>query len=230
MLPHRHGHRALLRRARRGGSRRALTGLLAISLVAGIGLAVPLAAGAKEGDTWTPSDWTGEVAGPPVPGTGLPAAAVPAIPVALPEGYDVVADLRGPGPVRPGGEGRHAAAGRPDQGDLRQHADGLDPAGLRRRRPERAQGGSRARLDDERARPAAARERGDLPGMAARARPVRHPLRQRHAARASCTSAGTTASGGATTPSAAGPSSRAASRRPARAVTPSATATTSTSR
>jgi hypothetical protein len=89
VLPHRHGHRALLRRARRGGSRRALTGLLAIGVVVGIGLAVPLAAGAKEGDTWTPSDWTGEVAGPPVPGTGLPAAAAPAIPVALPEGYDV---------------------------------------------------------------------------------------------------------------------------------------------
>ena len=95
MLPHRHGHRALLRRARRGGSRRALTGLLAIGLVAGIGLAVPLAAGAKEGDTWTPSDWTGEVAGPPVPGTGLPAAAAPAIPVALPEGYDVAPTYEG---------------------------------------------------------------------------------------------------------------------------------------
>jgi hypothetical protein len=57
--------------------------------VAGVGLALPLTAGAKEGDTWTPSTWTGEVAGPPVPGTGLPAAAAPAIPVALPEGYDV---------------------------------------------------------------------------------------------------------------------------------------------
>ena len=95
MLPHRHGHRALLRRARRGGGRRALTGLLALGLVAGLGLAAPLAAGAKEGDTWTPSDWTGEVAGPPVPGTGLPAAAAPAIPVALPEGYDVAPTYEG---------------------------------------------------------------------------------------------------------------------------------------
>ena len=89
MLPQRHGHRALLRRVRRGGSRRALTGILALGLVAGLGLAVPLAAGAREGTTWTPSDWTGEVAGPPVPGTGLPPAPAPAIAVALPEGYDV---------------------------------------------------------------------------------------------------------------------------------------------
>ena len=59
MLPHRHGHRASLRRAQRGRSRRALTGILVLALVAGVGLALPLTAGAKEGDTWTPSTWTG---------------------------------------------------------------------------------------------------------------------------------------------------------------------------
>ena len=62
----------------------------ALSLLAGIGLALPLTAGAAAWmDGWEPSTWTGEVAGPPVPGTGLPPAAVPAIAQPLPEGYDV---------------------------------------------------------------------------------------------------------------------------------------------
>ncbi len=60
-----------------------------MSLVAGLHLAEPMSAGAKGSDVWQPSDWTGEVAGPPVPGTGLPPAAVPAIAQPLPEGYDV---------------------------------------------------------------------------------------------------------------------------------------------
>lgn len=52
---------------------------------------VPSTAGAKNGnDVWTPSNWTGEVAGPPVPGTGLPPAGMPGYPVPLPQGfYDV---------------------------------------------------------------------------------------------------------------------------------------------
>ena len=59
-------------------------------LIVGIGLAEPMAAGAKDGDVWTPSTWTGELAGPPVPGTGLPPAATPAIAQPLPQGlYDV---------------------------------------------------------------------------------------------------------------------------------------------
>jgi hypothetical protein len=64
-----------------------------ISVVAllGVGLIHPGGAGAADGpDVWTPSTWTGEAAGPPVPGTGLPAAAVPTIAAALPQGvYDV---------------------------------------------------------------------------------------------------------------------------------------------
>ena len=63
---------------------------IALVLVAGIGIATPMAAGAKVGaDVWEPSTWTGEVAGPPVPGTGLPPAPAPSVPGQLPEGYDV---------------------------------------------------------------------------------------------------------------------------------------------
>ena len=63
--------------------------IVSLSLVAGMHLSAPAFAGAKDGDVWQPSTWTGEVAGPPVPGTGLPPAAVPAIAQPLPEGYDV---------------------------------------------------------------------------------------------------------------------------------------------
>ena len=64
-------------------------GVAFITTVA-VGLAVPLSAGAGvKGDGWEPSTWTGEVAGPPVPGVNLPPAAVPAIAQPLPEGYDV---------------------------------------------------------------------------------------------------------------------------------------------
>jgi len=63
---------------------------IALALVAAVGIATPMAAGAKVGaDAWEPSTWTGEVAGPPVPGTGLPPAPAPTVPVQLPEGYDV---------------------------------------------------------------------------------------------------------------------------------------------
>ena len=63
---------------------------LALTLLAGVAVTLPSAAGASSGpDVWAPSSWTGEVAGPPVPGTGLPPAAAPAIAQPLPEGYDV---------------------------------------------------------------------------------------------------------------------------------------------
>lgn len=39
-------------------------------------------------DAWSPSTWTGEVAGPPVPGTGLPPAVTPNITRAMPAPYD----------------------------------------------------------------------------------------------------------------------------------------------
>jgi len=59
--------------------------------VVAVGLIHPVGAGAADGpDVWTPSTWTGEAAGPPVPATGLPPAAVPAIAATLPQGaYDV---------------------------------------------------------------------------------------------------------------------------------------------
>ncbi len=89
MLPRRHGHRALFRRVLGRRGRRGLTVGISLSLVAGVSVMAPISAGAKNGDTWVPSTWTGPVAGPPVPGEGLPPAAVPAIAQALPEGYDV---------------------------------------------------------------------------------------------------------------------------------------------
>ncbi len=55
-----------------------------------VALGAPLSSTAGvRGDGWEPSSWTGEVAGPPVPGVNLPPAAVPAIAQPLPEGYDV---------------------------------------------------------------------------------------------------------------------------------------------
>jgi hypothetical protein len=64
--------------------------------VAGVALAAPVTAGAGvRGDAWQPSTWTGEVAGPPVPGTGLPPAATPVIAQPLPEGYDVSPSYEG---------------------------------------------------------------------------------------------------------------------------------------
>jgi hypothetical protein len=58
---------------------------------------VPATAGARNGnDVWSPSNWTGEAAGPPVPGTGLPPAGMPGYPVPLPEGfYDVAPTYEG---------------------------------------------------------------------------------------------------------------------------------------
>ena len=69
----------------------AVVAVTAIALVAP-NAAVDATAGA---DAWTPSDWTGEVAGPPVPGIGLPPAPFPGTPVPLPEGYDVAPQYEG---------------------------------------------------------------------------------------------------------------------------------------
>lgn len=60
-----------------------------------VGVVMPMA-GAEEGRSiWRPSTWVGVVAGPPVPGEGLPAAAVPAIAQPLPEGYDTAPEYEG---------------------------------------------------------------------------------------------------------------------------------------
>ena len=94
MLPRIQGRFALhlTRRPRRQvrPASRGMRAALVLALVAGLGMAGPTAAFAKDGeDTWAPSTWTGELAGPPVPGAGLPPAASPAIAQQLPEGYDV---------------------------------------------------------------------------------------------------------------------------------------------
>ena len=102
MLPRRTGPRASFRRVFGRGPRRALTATIALALVFGVGLAQPLTAGAKEGDAWAPSTWTGEAAGPPVPATGLPPAATPAIAQALPQGqYDVSPTYEGQAQCEP---------------------------------------------------------------------------------------------------------------------------------
>ena len=60
-----------------------------------VGVMLPMA-GAEEGRSiWRPSSWVGVVAGPPVPGEGLPPAAVPAIAQPLPEGYDTAPEYEG---------------------------------------------------------------------------------------------------------------------------------------
>ena len=79
----------------RGTPARALRLGVSMVLLAGIAVAAPTTAGAQGGDAWQPSTWTGEVAGPPVPGTGLPPAAVPVIQQQLPEGYDVGPEYEG---------------------------------------------------------------------------------------------------------------------------------------
>lgn len=69
---------------------------MATALLASLAVASPTSAGAKDtSGNWTPSTWTGEVAGPPVPGTGLPPAAAPVIAAALPPVYDVPATYEG---------------------------------------------------------------------------------------------------------------------------------------
>lgn len=77
------------------------------TLVLTLAVVAPTSAGAKDGDVWSPSTWTGPAAGPPVPGTGLPPAAVPVIAQALPQGiYDVAPTYEGQAqcdpPAKPG--------------------------------------------------------------------------------------------------------------------------------
>ena len=88
--------------ARRPRGRRVLGVGLALTALTGVAILAPPSAGAKDGpDAWSPSSWTGEVAGPPVPGTGLPPAAVPVIAQALPAGYDVSPTYEGQGQCDP---------------------------------------------------------------------------------------------------------------------------------
>ena len=63
--------------------------MIAVVTLVGAALLVPLASAADGPSGWQSSNWTGVVAGPPVPGTGLPAAAVPVVTTALPAEYDV---------------------------------------------------------------------------------------------------------------------------------------------
>ena len=67
-----------------------MTGLLTGTLLAAV---LPAAQAADSG--WTPSNWTGVVGGAPVPGTGLPPAAVPALPVAVPPQVDIAPTYEG---------------------------------------------------------------------------------------------------------------------------------------
>lgn len=87
MLPRRHGLRALPRRARVPG--RLVGGVVVLAACGAVTLVAPLTTASANGDSWQPSTWTGPVAGPPVPGTGLPPSVAPAVPQPLPEGYDV---------------------------------------------------------------------------------------------------------------------------------------------
>jgi hypothetical protein len=64
-------------------------GAVALAACGAVALVAPLTSASASGDSWQPSTWTGPVAGPPVPGTGLPPAAAPAVQQPLPEGYDV---------------------------------------------------------------------------------------------------------------------------------------------
>lgn len=90
MLPRPPGHSALPVSPRSRGGRRVLVVGVALTALAGVAVLAPSTARARNGiDVWTPSNWTGEVAGPPVPGTGLPPAALPVIQQALPQGFDV---------------------------------------------------------------------------------------------------------------------------------------------
>ena len=74
-------------RGRRGG------GVVAVLILA---LSAGLTAPAQAADGgYTPSTWQGVAAGAPVPGEGLPPAAMPAAPVPLPPEYDVEATYEG---------------------------------------------------------------------------------------------------------------------------------------
>ncbi|MEI6362123.1 MAG: hypothetical protein WCP95_08305, partial [Actinomycetes bacterium] len=108
MLPRRPGRLAAPYRRRPSG--RLLTVAVCLLAVVAVGLVRPVVAGAADGpDVWTPSTWTGEAAGPPVPATGLPPAPAPAIAAALPQGaYDVSPTYEGQAqcdpPAKPGAQ------------------------------------------------------------------------------------------------------------------------------
>jgi len=81
VLPH--------RRTRRSGA----LGALIIALIGAL-ILVPTAQAADSG--WKPSKWTGVQAGAPVPGEGLPAAAVPGLAAPQPQGsYDIKPEYEG---------------------------------------------------------------------------------------------------------------------------------------
>ncbi len=97
VLPrHRGQNSAHLPRLRARLSRRpALVGALVVAFIAGT---LALAPGATAGNSgnWSPSKWTGVLAGAPVPGEGLPPAAVPALAAAQPQGaYDTPPEYEG---------------------------------------------------------------------------------------------------------------------------------------
>jgi len=74
VLP-RHGHFALLKRRRLQGCQGLFAAVIATTLLVATS---PYAQAADSG--WAPSNWTGVVGGPPVPGVGLPGAATPTNP------------------------------------------------------------------------------------------------------------------------------------------------------
>ena len=102
MLPRRLGHSAL-RRLLPGTPGQVVAGLgrgplgrglkrgpvIAVVSLVVAALLVPLANAADAPSGWQSSNWTGVAAGPPVPGTGLPAAVVPVGTTPLPAEYDV---------------------------------------------------------------------------------------------------------------------------------------------
>ncbi len=63
--------------------------MIAVVSLLGAALLLPLASAADGPSGWQSSNWTGVVAGPPVPGTGLPPAVVPVGTTPLPAEYDV---------------------------------------------------------------------------------------------------------------------------------------------
>ena len=97
VLPrHRGRSSALLPRLRaRVHGRPALVGALVVAFIAGT---LALAPGATAGNSgnWSSSKWTGVLAGAPVPGEGLPPAAVPGLAAAHPQGvYDTKPEYEG---------------------------------------------------------------------------------------------------------------------------------------
>ncbi len=98
MLPRHIGHSALRRRlpGLPGGGRFVRRGpIIAVAALVGVGLLLPLAGASAGPSGWEPSNWTGAVAGPPVPGVGLPPAPAPGIAAVLPAEYDVAPTYEG---------------------------------------------------------------------------------------------------------------------------------------